>query len=357
MDAPSNGAVLAQGDEENRLVFIRGAPASAKETMRKLLLTFGPYEELFASGKKGCVLAKFEEPQSAVRTLSVFADDSKRDAAVDQVGGSRTDFMNVTAAVGNVREKVEGLDMTTEVIRREWKREQNALRARIVETDDFPWAVSGEKQLRLIGGMDISFVKDNNVDACAALVVIAYPSLMVVYENYKMVKLTAPYIPGFLAFREVPHLMDMLNTLRGTRPECVPDVIFLDGNGVLHPRGCGVACHFGVLSGVVTIGVAKTLMYVDGLGMETVKPAFRAACAKAGDVYELKGESGRVWGLALKASDDSNNPVFVSVGHRISVRTALALTMATAKYRIPEAIRQADLRSREYIRTKYKPAA
>lgn len=88
--------------------------------------------------------------------------------------------------------------------------------------------------------------------------VLEFPSLNVVYERYQMVRLTKPYIPGFLAFREVPFLLDLLNELRKTRPELVPQVVFMDGNGVLHPRGCGVACHFGVVADIPTIGVAKT---------------------------------------------------------------------------------------------------
>lgn len=83
-----------------------------------------------------------------------------------------------------------------------------------------------------------------------------------VYEDYQMVKLTQPYIPGFLAFREVPHLLVLLQKLRKNRPDLVPGVIFMDGNGVLHPRGCGVACHFGVVADIPTLGVAKTCVWV-----------------------------------------------------------------------------------------------
>ena len=149
--------------------------------------------------------------------------------------------------------------------------------------------------------------------------VLEFPSLKVVYEVYEMVKLTKPYIPGFLAFREVPFLLALLQNLRKNRPELVPQVIFMDGNGVLHPRGCGVASHFGVVADIPTLGVAKTyshlihckltlpcrLMYVDGLSIETVKPEFRARALHAGDSMELKGDSGRVWGAAFRGSEDS----------------------------------------------------
>lgn len=72
-----------------------------------------------------------------------------------------------------------------------------------------------------------------------------------------MVQLTQPYIPGFLAFREVDHLLALLERLRASRPELVPDVIFVDGNGVLHPRGFGLASHLGVLARIPTVGLRR----------------------------------------------------------------------------------------------------
>jgi deoxyinosine 3'endonuclease (endonuclease V) len=75
-----------------------------------------------------------------------------------------------------------------------------------------------------------------------------------VYQDYKMVKLTQPYIAGFLAFREVDHLLELLAHQRSTRPEVTPQVVFVDGNGVLHPKGFGLASHLGVLAATVTVG-------------------------------------------------------------------------------------------------------
>lgn len=124
---------------------------------------------------------------------------------------------------------------------------QNELREKLVIRDDFLWnlkepsAVSSEEldvsRLRLIGGVDISFVKDDPVNACATLVVLSFPELKVQYELSKMIQLTLPYIPSFLAFREVSFHVELLNQLRQEHPELEPQVIFVDGNGVLHPRG------------------------------------------------------------------------------------------------------------------------
>uniref|UniRef100_A0A8C9URE8 Endonuclease V n=1 Tax=Spermophilus dauricus TaxID=99837 RepID=A0A8C9URE8_SPEDA len=80
-----------------------------------------------------------------------------------------------------------------------------------------------------------------------------------------MVSLTAPYVAGFLAFREVPFLLDLVQRLQEKEPDLMPQVLLVDGNGVLHHRGFGVACHLGVLTELPCIGVAKKLLQVDGL--------------------------------------------------------------------------------------------
>ncbi len=96
-------------------------------------------------------------------------------------------------------------------------------------------------------------------------------------------------------------------------------------------------------------------MFVDGLSMDTVKPAFRERCTRGGQHMDLVGESGRVWGAALRSGDEVSNPIFVSVGHRISLASALALVARCSLYRIPEPIRQADLRSRAFLRDRKAP--
>uniref|UniRef100_A0A3P9KZK2 Endonuclease V n=1 Tax=Oryzias latipes TaxID=8090 RepID=A0A3P9KZK2_ORYLA len=81
-----------------------------------------------------------------------------------------------------------------------------------------------------------------------------------------MVTLTAPYIAGFLAFRETPFLLQALQRLKESQPELMPQVVFVDGNGLFHYRGeFGLACHLGVLSGLPCVGVAKNLLQVQGV--------------------------------------------------------------------------------------------
>ncbi|GAB1297146.1 Endonuclease V [Apodemus speciosus] len=229
--------------------------------------------------------------------------------------------------------------------------EQARLKARVVQRDTEAWqrdpSFSG---LQKVGGVDVSFVKGDSVRACASLVVLSYPELKVVYEDSRMVDLKAPYVSGFLAFREVPFLVELVQQLQEKEPDLMPQVLLVDGNGVLHQRGFGVACHLGVLTELPCIGVAKKLLQVDGLENSALHKQKIVLLQAGGDTFPLIGNSGTVLGMALKSHDHSTKPLYVSVGHRISLEVAVRLTHHCCRFRIPEPIRQADIRSREYIR-------
>uniref|UniRef100_H0XQC0 Endonuclease V n=1 Tax=Otolemur garnettii TaxID=30611 RepID=H0XQC0_OTOGA len=231
-----------------------------------------------------------------------------------------------------------------------WTREQARLKARVVVRNTEAWqrdpAFSG---LHRVGGVDVSFVKGDSGSACASLVVLSYPELQVLYEDSSMVSLTAPYVSGFLAFREAPFLVDAVQRLQAKEPSLMPQVILVDGNGVLHHQGFGVACHLGVLSDLPCIGVAKKLLQVDGLENNTLHREKIQLLQAGGDYFPLMGSSGAVLGVALKSHDHSTKPLYVSVGHKISLETAVRLTHHCCRFRIPEPVRQADIRSREYI--------
>uniref|UniRef100_H3G786 Endonuclease V n=1 Tax=Phytophthora ramorum TaxID=164328 RepID=H3G786_PHYRM len=241
--------------------------------------------------------------------------------------------------------------------------EQLELKKQLIETDVVQWqlhsgaggaAASDDtncKLLRRVAGVDVSFLKGSNEHACASIVVLEYPSLTVLYEAFTYVSLPAPYIAGFLAFREVPALTKLYEDLCRRRPDLLPDVTLVDGNGVLHPQGFGLASHFGVLESIPTIGVGKTFLHVDGLTKPDVKGMMAKAREENHDLVKLTGKSGKVvWGAALCGTAGVKNPVYVSVGHMLSLDTSVAIAQACSKFRVPEPIRQADLRSREVIR-------
>eukprot|EP00051_Salpingoeca_urceolata_P028455 m.5811 g.5811 ORF g.5811 m.5811 type:complete len:364 (+) comp2469_c0_seq1:639-1730(+) len=280
-------------------------------------------------------------------------------AMVGSSGGSNQRQATTTFAPGPAPATavVDHLETPEAAVRERWAEEQNKLHQLLHERDIHEWAVPGVEgslgsPLRLVGGVDISFVKDDAVTACASLVVLELPSLEVVYKDCTMVEMREPYIPGFLAFREVNHLLARLQVLRTTAPHLVPQVILVDGNGILHVRGFGLASHLGVLADIPTIGVGKKLFHLDGFKSERAyrEKEYVEHLQAGGDYFPLVGRERKTWGAALRVTDGASRPVYVSIGHRVSLETAIAVVMACSQHRIPEPVRQADLQSRGVLR-------
>jgi deoxyinosine 3'endonuclease (endonuclease V) len=186
--------------------------------------------------------------------------------------------------------------------------------------------------------MDISASKIDKTTAVVALVVMEVETLKIIYEKYELVKLTQPYVPGFLAFREVDHLKKLIDNLKETNPELMPQVVMIDGNGILHSNRFGLACHLGVLSDIPTIGCGKTVFAVDGITVNTVTKLVEEKLKEKGDYVYLKGKSGSVWGAAYKSSPKAKDPVIVSHGHRICLETALKIVDKVSKFKVVEPV-------------------
>ncbi|XP_019447497.1 PREDICTED: endonuclease V isoform X2 [Lupinus angustifolius] len=243
-----------------------------------------------------------------------------------------------------------------------WIIEQEILREKLMTEDNFTWKLlstqdkgegSKEKEdewLRYIGGVDVSFSNDDSSMACGTLVVLDFNTLKVVYEDFSLVTLHVPYVPGFLAFREAPVLVEILDKMKRNGNPFYPQLLMVDGNGILHPRGFGLACHIGVVADLPTIGIGKNLHHVDGLDQSKVRELLRAKENSSQDLITLVGSSGHVWGAAMRSTKASVKPIYISSGHRISLQTAIRIVQMTCKYRVPEPVRQADIRSRDYIR-------
>ena len=186
--------------------------------------------------------------------------------------------------------------------------------------------------VRLIAGVDVSYAKDESAVVGAAVVLDA-ATLRVVDAATATRPVEFPYVPGLLAFREIPALLDALTALATE-----PDVIVCDGYGIAHPRRFGLACHLGVLMDRPTFGVAKTAF----VG-EYAEPG-----PERGDTSPLM-DDGETVGRVLR-TQRGVKPVFVSTGHRIDLDAATDLTLAlAADYRLPETTRQADHRSRQVL--------
>ncbi len=192
---------------------------------------------------------------------------------------------------------------------------QERLRSRVVTVDRLG-------KPALVAGVDVGLDSKTNL-LRAAIAVLSLPDLALVEFAVATRPPEFPYVPGLLSFRELPAVMDALGRLRRT-----PQLLLCDGQGYAHPRRFGLACHLGVATGIASIGVAKTRL----IGEHGAVPDARGAWAR----LENKGE---VIGAVLRTRAGVK-PVFVSIGHRVSLKTAIDYVMrCTTRYRLPETTR------------------
>jgi deoxyribonuclease V len=210
---------------------------------------------------------------------------------------------------------------------------QQELRTQVAARD------ADRTEFRLIAGMDVSYDK-HSPWLFAAVVVLRLPELQRVETVGVRAEAKFPYVPGLLSFRESPAGLEAWGNLR-TRPDC----LICDGHGYAHPRRFGFACHFGLLVDLPTIGFAKSVL----IGR------FKAPGSPRGSRSDLE-DAGEVIGAALRTREGAE-PVFVSVGHRISLATAVATVLScSSAYRIPEPIRQAHALVNRLRQTGTEPA-
>ncbi|MFF1869685.1 endonuclease V [Kitasatospora herbaricolor] len=184
----------------------------------------------------------------------------------------------------------------------------------------------------LVAGVDVAYDDERDL-VVAAAVLLDHSTLEVVEEATAVGRIAFPYIPGLLAFRELPAVLDALAALTRT-----PDLVVCDGYGLAHPRRLGLASHLGVLTGLRTYGVAKTPFTFTS----SAPGPERGAWAPLMDVPAGEGQAEEVVGRAVRTRNGVK-PVFVSVGHRIGLDEATASTLHLARdYRQPETTRRAD---------------
>jgi deoxyinosine 3'endonuclease (endonuclease V) len=282
-----------------------------------------------------------------------------------------------------------------------------------VEFSHFSQSVQG----KLIGGVDVSFGEG---DAAIAVYVITR-NHEVVYTDTLLFNITHPYVSSYLAFREIDALQKLVEQQKLNHPKLTPEVILVDGNGILHERKAGLATFLGVKTDIPTIGVGKTVYCTDGLSVNLVERGVASKIADfgkycialdasipfgssdngicvvckdgidagitsqterfdgsdekcvvqnvqitsrycSGFAIPLKGESGDILAAALighggkiagrgkKKQVGTKNPIFISVGHAISLQQALGICTSLCLARIPEPVRQADLIGRAMIK-------
>jgi len=196
---------------------------------------------------------------------------------------------------------------------------QQALARDVVPRDGFA------TPLRTVAGFDVGFEGGGSITRAAAVLLDA-DTLQPLDAQVARIATSMPYIPGLLSFRELPALLQVLERL----PQ-VPDLVFVDGHGIAHPRRLGIAAHFGVASGLPSVGVAKQPL----VGTAAALHQTRGAYTPLRDGREQIG-----WVLRSKPGC---NPLFVSPGHRVAMASAAELVMRfVTTYRLPEPTRLAD---------------
>ncbi len=180
-------------------------------------------------------------------------------------------------------------------------------------------------RVRHVAGVDVGFEGEANKTARAAVVVLRYPSLAPVEVAVARMPVVFPYIPGLLSFREIPVVLRAFDRLK-----IVPDVVLADGQGRAHPRRLGFASHLGLVTGLPTIGCAKSRLI--GSAPEPRN--------EAGAWAELT-DRGEIIGAVLRTRVNCK-PLYISVGHRVNLARAIELVLGCCRgYRLPETTRYA----------------
>jgi len=191
------------------------------------------------------------------------------------------------------------------------------------------------KTIRYVAGVDTAYRVDISIGAA---VVLNYETLSMVESKKAEVKTRFPYIPTLLSFREIPPTLATVKKLKTQ-----PDVFLVDGQGIAHPYRLGFASHLGLILNKPTIGVAKSLL-----------------CGKVGD-FNQEGwapiiDKDEVIGAAVARKREK--PVYVSVGHMVSLKRAIAIVKhCTRIHRIPEPIRAAHIIANEKSQRQRKRTA
>jgi deoxyribonuclease V len=183
-----------------------------------------------------------------------------------------------------------------------------------------------DRRINYIAGLDVSYAKAANT-IWTGVVVLDFPSLVKIEEGWAQSKVSFPYIPGLLSFREIPALLDVLRNI-----EVEPDLIFCDGQGIAHPRGLGIASHLGVLLRKPTIGCAKSRLVGE----------FDPVGEDRGEHVYLRYQN-RIIGAVVRTRSRVK-PVFISPGYGVVLKDCIRFVLETCPtYRIPEPTRQAHL--------------
>jgi deoxyribonuclease V len=205
---------------------------------------------------------------------------------------------------------------------------ENALRAQELLSKYIVIQPIDVSAIDIVAGVDVSYRRDVG---CATAVAYSLKSKALVTYSYYCEKVTVPYIPGLLAFREAPL---MLRTLLHLLSKVRIDITFVNGHGMAHPRRCGIASHIGVVLNIPSIGVAKSLLYGE--------------VVRADDSEAIVIDNMIVGYVLTKNS----KKLYVSIGNKVTAKDAADITLKTwdFRYSLPEPLRLADEISRKIVK-------
>lgn len=238
-------------------------------------------------------------------------------------------------------------------------------------------------QIDLIGGIDISYPKNeqNNPTICYSIfsrsedkIIISEAELVSKENNENQSAHTEtalepeiPYIAGFLGHKEANIMTPFIKKIHQKFPNKIPQIILVDGNGILHSRRFGSACHIHKILNIPTIGVGKNLLHVENITPKPKDINYKEKISKEllnfGDyfVYSEMQPSNREIVAVLRSTqreskyaiknDNSCRPIFVSIGGGVeNLKLAVEIVLSCSKFKIPEPIRDADLKGRQLLR-------
>lgn len=185
---------------------------------------------------------------------------------------------------------------------------------------------NGFDQIKTIAGADLAILTEQKRLVCG-IIIFSYPELEEIEYVWEVVDENFPYIPGLLSFREGPAILETFKKIKNK-----PDIIMIDGQGIAHPRGFGIASHVGVLLDIPSIGVAKKRLYGKYSEPSDIQGSYKPLSSSSDTI-----------GAVLRTKNKVK-PVFVSVGNKIDLKTAVKVTFNCSRgYRIPEPTRLADI--------------
>jgi len=194
---------------------------------------------------------------------------------------------------------------------------QKQLRNQVILFDDLG-------KIDYVAGVDVGFEDGGRVTR-AAIAVLDFPLLVLREVSIMRCRTNFPYVPGLLSFRELPAVLQALDKLKQ-----LPDLFLCDGQGYAHPRRFGMACHLGVLTGIPAIGVGKTRLTGQHQPVSNQRGAWQPLL-----------DDNETIGAVLRTRVDVK-PIYVSIGHRIRLETAIAYVLCcTTRYKLPETTRMA----------------